>query len=145
MSDQYPFRTEIEQILRKNTRSHFAKRFLGMQKGLTDAEMAEEAVRAGERIAYVRETVRLTLEVNWPTARHGPSRRPRCNRELLNYPMTPELRQQVTTRLTQLQQIDPSISLKPLGDIRLGANKRPRSTTPEPPCKKCHLTPCFCD
>jgi hypothetical protein len=41
-------------------------------------------------------------------------------RELLNYPMTPELRQHVTTRLTQLQQIDPSISLKPLGDIRLG-------------------------
>ena len=47
MSDQYPFRTKIEQILRKNTRSHFAKRFLGMQKGLTDAEMAEEAVRTG--------------------------------------------------------------------------------------------------
>jgi len=33
--------------------------------------------------------------------------------------------QHVTTGLTQLQQIDPSISLKPLGDIRLGANKRP--------------------
>jgi hypothetical protein len=67
MSDQYQFRTEIEQILRKNTRSHFAKRFLGMQKGLTDAEMAEEAVRAGEgvrleRIAYVRETVCMTLD-----------------------------------------------------------------------------------
>jgi hypothetical protein len=67
MSDQYPFRTEIEQILCKNARSHFAKRFLGMQKGLTDAEMAEEAVRAGEgvrveRIAYVRETVRMTLD-----------------------------------------------------------------------------------
>jgi len=51
--------------------------------------------------------------------------------------------QHVTTGLTQLQQIDPSISLKPLGDIRLGANKRPSSTTPEPPCKKCNLTPCF--
>jgi hypothetical protein len=67
MSDPYPFRTQIEQILRKNPRSHFAKRFLGMQRGLTDAEMAEEAARAGEgvqleRIAYVRETVRMTLD-----------------------------------------------------------------------------------
>ena len=26
------------------------------------------------------------------------------------------------------------------GDIRLGANKRPSSTTPEPPCKQCNLT-----
>jgi hypothetical protein len=60
MADQHPFQTEIEQILRMNTRSHFAKRFLGMQKGLTDVEMAEETARAGEgvqleRIAYVRE------------------------------------------------------------------------------------------
>jgi len=59
--------------------------------------------------------------------------------------MTPELRQHVTTRLTQLQQIDPGTSLQPLGDIRRGANKRPSSTTPKPPCKKCNLTPCFCD
>jgi hypothetical protein len=66
-------------------------------------------------------------------------------RELLNYPLTPELRQHVTTRLTQLQQIDPRISLKPLGDIRPGANKRPSSMTPEPPCEQCNLTPCFCD
>jgi hypothetical protein len=54
-------------IPRKNTRSHFAKRFLGMEKGLTDAEMAEEAARAGEGvrvegIAYVRKTVRMTLD-----------------------------------------------------------------------------------
>jgi hypothetical protein len=59
--------------------------------------------------------------------------------------MTPELRQHFTTGLTQLQRVDPSISLKPLGDIRLEASKRPSSTTPEPPCKKCNLTPWFCD
>jgi hypothetical protein len=80
--------------------------------------------------------------VSWPTARHGPSRTP-LYRELLTYPMTPELRRHVTTRLTQLQQIDPSISLKPLGDIRYVANKRPSSATQKPPCKKCNLTPCF--
>ena len=150
MSDQYPFRTEIEQILRKNTRSHFAKRFLGMQTGLTDAEMAEEAARAGEgvrveRIAYVRETVRMSLDGQLADRTARAQSQAALYRELLNYPMTPELRQHVTTRVTQLRQIDPSISLKPLGDIRLGANKRPSSTTPEPPCKKCNLTPCFCD
>ena len=32
-----------------------------------------------------------------------------------------------------------------VGDIRLGANKGPSSTTQDPPCKKCNLTPCFCD
>jgi hypothetical protein len=117
-----------------------------MQKGLTDAEMAEEAVRAGEgvrveRIAYVRETVRTTLDGQFADR----TARAPLYRELLNYPMTPELRQHFTTGLTQLQRVDPSISLKPLGDIRLEASKRPSSTTPEPPCKKCNLTPCFCD
>jgi hypothetical protein len=56
--------------------------------------------------------------------------------------MTAELRQHVTTRLTQLQRIDPSISLKPLGDIGLGANERPSSTR-QKPCQKCNLSPCF--
>ena len=121
-----------------------------MQKGLTDAEMAGEAVRAGEgvrveRIAYVRETVRITLDGQLADRTTRAQSQAALYRELLDYPMTTELRQHVTTRLTLLQQIDPSISLKPLRDIRLGANKRPSATTPEPPCKKCNLTPCFCD
>lgn len=56
---------------------------------------------------------------------------------LRNYSMSPELRQHVVTRLTQLQQIDPSISLEPLGDIHLGANNRPKLRKPEQPCEKC--------
>jgi hypothetical protein len=98
-----------------------------------------------ERIAYVRETVRMTLDGQLADRTARAQSQAALYRELLNYPLTPELRQHVTTRLTQLQQIDPSISLKPLGDIRLGANKRRSATTPEPPCKKCNLTPCFCD
>jgi hypothetical protein len=98
-----------------------------------------------ERIAYVRGTVRMTLDGQLADRTARAQSQAALYRELLNYPLTPELRQHVTTRLTQLQQIDPSISLKPLGDIRLGANKRPSATTPEPPCKKCNLTPCFCD
>ena len=90
-----------------------------------------------------RETVRMTLDGQLADRTTRAQSQAALYRELLDYPMTPELRQHVTTRLTQLQQIDPSISLKPLGDIRLGANKRPSSTTPEPPCKKCNLTPCF--
>jgi hypothetical protein len=112
--------------------------------------MAEEAVRAGEgvrveRSPYVRETVGMTLDGQLADRTTRAQSQDTLYRELLNYPMTPELRQHVTTRLTQLQQIDPSISLRPLGDIRLGANKRPSSTTPEPPCKKCNLTRRFRD
>jgi hypothetical protein len=56
---------------------------------------------------------------------------------LLDYPRSPELRQHVATRLAQLQQIDPSISSEPLGDIRLGANEQSRPQKPEKPCAKC--------
>jgi hypothetical protein len=97
--------SSFEQILRKNTRSHFAKRFVGMQKGLTNVEMAEEAVRAGEgvrveRIAYVRETVRMSLDGQLADRTARAQSQDTLYRELLNYPMTPELRQQVTTRLS---------------------------------------------
>ena len=60
-------------------------------------------------------------------------------RELLNYPRSPELRQHVNTRLTQLQSLDPSVKLTPLGDVRLGANDAPRSETPESRCDKCFM------
>ena len=73
----------------------------------------------------MRETVRMTLDDQLADRTARAQSQAALYRELLNYPMTPELRQHVTTRLTQLQQIDPSVSRKPLGDIRLGANKRP--------------------
>jgi hypothetical protein len=112
ISDHYPFRTEIEQILVKNPRSHFAKRFIGMERGLTDAEMVEDAVRTREgvrleRIAYVRETVRMTLDGQLADSTVRTQSQAALYRELLNYSMTAELRQHVTTRLTQLQRIDP--------------------------------------
>jgi hypothetical protein len=39
MADHYSFRTEIEQILCKNARSHFAKRFLGLAKWPLSTEL----------------------------------------------------------------------------------------------------------
>ena len=80
---------------------------------------AGEGVRV-ERIAYVRETVRMTLDGQLADRTTRAQSQAALYRELLDYPMTTELRQHVTTRLTLLQQIDPSISLKPLRDIRLG-------------------------
>jgi hypothetical protein len=82
--------------------------------------MAEEAVGAGEgvdanRIAWVRETVRMTLDGELATGTARAQNQAGLYRELVNYPMSPELRQHVTTRLTQLQQVDPSISSEPLG------------------------------
>jgi hypothetical protein len=65
MSDQNPLRTEIAQILRTHTRTRNAKVFRDMERGLTDDQMAEKAVLAGEpvhsnRIRWIRETVRMT-------------------------------------------------------------------------------------
>jgi hypothetical protein len=71
-------------------------------------------------VGGARETVRMTLDGQLADRTTRAQSQAALYRELLDYPMTPELRQHVTTRLTQLQQIDPSISLKPLRDIRLG-------------------------
>jgi hypothetical protein len=106
--------------------------------------MAEEAVGAGEgvdanRIAWVRETVRMTLDDELATGTARAQNQAGLYRELVNYPMSPELRQHVTTRLTQLQQVDPSISSEPLGNVRLGGVDRRGLDKPEPRCEKCFM------
>ena len=45
-----PFRAEIEEILVNHSSTRFAKVLKGMNRGLTDAEMATEAQAAGEPI-----------------------------------------------------------------------------------------------
>lgn len=139
MSDQNPFRAEIEQILRTHTRTRYAKVFLGMTRGLSDDQMAKESVLAGEpvqpkRIAWIRETVRMTLDDELATGTTRAKNQAGLYQELRNCPMSQELRQHVTTQLTQLQQIDPSISSEPLGRVHLGANHQPtpRRACPNP-------------
>lgn len=66
MSDQNPFRVEIEQILLTHSHTRAAKVLSGMKRNLTNAEMSHEASVAGQpcnedSIAYVRRLVRLTL------------------------------------------------------------------------------------
>jgi hypothetical protein len=95
-----------------------------MKRNLTDAEMVAEAAAAGEavnldRVAEVRRIVRLTLDDERAT-RSEAEMRAGLYRELLNYPRSEELSQRVATRLTQLQQLDPTVKLTPLGDVRLG-------------------------
>ena len=57
MTDANPFRAEIEQILVDYPRTRFAKVLLGMRRGLTDDEMAEEAQAAGESIRGDRQSL----------------------------------------------------------------------------------------
>jgi hypothetical protein len=73
----------------ENPRNHFGKRFLRMERGLTHAEMAEEAVRAGddvrlERIGYVRETIRMTLDGQLADSTLRAQSQAALYRELLN-------------------------------------------------------------
>jgi hypothetical protein len=105
-----------------------------------------------ERIAYVRGTVRMTLDgqladrtATGPVAGRAVPGTAQLPAHTGTTPARHHAADPASADRPELQQLDPSISLKPLGDIRLGANKRPSATTPEPPCKKCNLTPCFCD
>ena len=151
MNAQSPFQAEIEQILVDHPRTRFAKVLLGMRRGLTDAEMAQEAHAAGESIradsiAAVRRIVRLTLSDELVTAPSEAEEQANLYRELLNYPRSPELRQHVTTRLTQLRALGPNVRLTPLGDVRLGANDQPRLQKPEQRCEECftyHVGECL--
>ncbi|WP_231997175.1 hypothetical protein [Mycobacterium sp. 1245111.1] len=110
---------------------------------MTDAQMVSEAAAANQpvnldRIAEIRRIVRQTLDDELATKSEaemqaGPYR------ELLNYERSPGLAQRVTTRLKQLQQLDPIVKLTPLGDVRLGANDASRPEMPEQVCPDCFL------
>ena len=82
-----------------------------MKRGLTDAEMSQEADAAGEpwsadSIAYVRRLVRLTLADELVPAPSDTEGQAGIYRELLNYQPSDELRQHIMARLTRLQQLD---------------------------------------
>ncbi|WP_231976843.1 hypothetical protein [Mycobacterium sp. E740] len=114
-----------------------------MNQNLTDAEMAAAAATDGEpinvdRVAEVRRILRLTLNGEIATPSEA-EMQAGIYRELLNYRRSPELRQHVMTRLSQLQQLDPSVKSTPLGDVRLGRNNSPRPEKPESRCKKCNM------
>lgn len=146
-----PFKDEIEQILFAHPRTRIAKVLIGMRRGLTDAEMAEEAKLANEpiradSIAAVRRIVELTLNGELVTAPSDAEEQAALYRELLNYPRSPELRQHVMTRLAQLQALNPKIRITPLGDVRLGANpqSRPRKNPQKcPMCNTEHAGACW--
>jgi hypothetical protein len=144
VTDSNPFRVEIEQILTDHPRTRFAKVLLGMKRGLTDDEMAKEAQAAGESIradsiAPVRRIVRLTLGDELVTAPSEAEEQANLYRELLNYSRSPELRQHITTRLTQLRALGPNVRFTPLGEVRLGANHATRRDKPEQLCPDCFL------
>lgn len=143
MTDRYPFREEIEQILLAHPRTRYAKVLQGMKQNLTDAEMADAAAAAGEpvnldRITEVRRVVGLTLDGE-PATPSEAEMQAGLFRELLNYPRSPELRAHVTMRLAQLQAIDPNVKLTPLGDVRLGRNDAARPETAQPRCPQCFM------
>lgn len=144
MADLNSFRAEIEQILTEHPRTRYAKVMLGMSRGLTDAEMAQEADAAGQpcradNIAGVRKIVRLTLDDELVQAPSDAEGQAGMYRELLNYRRSPELHQHVITRLTQLQAVGPNVRLTPLGDVRLGANDATAREKPEQKCPDCNL------
>ena len=130
MSDENPFRDKIEQILLKHPRTRYAKVLIGMKQNLTDAEIAAAAAAAREPVKVdritteVRRNVQLTLD------------------DKLATPSEADMQaggQHVNLRLTQLQQLDPTIKPTPLGNVRLGANDAARQEKPEPRCDKCFM------
>lgn len=145
------FTAEIEKILSDHPRTRFAKVLLGINRGLTDAEMAQEAHTDGQSIradsiAAVRRIVLLSLNDELVTAPSEAEEQANFYRELLNYSRSPELTQHIKTRLTRLQAIGPNVRLTPLGDVRLGANSAVQPEKLDPPCRECneiHKGECF--
>lgn len=143
MIESRPFGAEIEEILVGHSSTRFAKVLVGMKRGLTDAEMAQEALTAGEpiradSIGAVRRIVRLTLSDELVTAPSEAEEQANLFRELLNHRCSPGLRQHITTRLTQLRAVGPNVRMTPLGAGRLGANDASRREKPETPCPECN-------
>ncbi len=143
MSPVNPFRDEMEQTLLAHPRTRYAKVLIGIKQNLSDVGIAAAAVAAGEpvkpgRVTEVRRIVQLTLDDELATPSEA-ELQAGLYRELLNYPSSPGLRQHVNTRLTQLQHLDPSVKLTPLGNVRLGANDVPRTGAPEPKCPECFM------
>ncbi len=139
-----PIRAEIEQILIDHPRTRYAKVLRGMKRGLTDAEMAEEAANAGESInaesvAAVRRLVRLSLDDELVPAPSDAASQAGFYRELLNYRRTPELTQHINTKLANLRKLDPKILLTPLGHVHLGASDPSRLEKPEVVCPDCFM------
>jgi hypothetical protein len=146
-----PHRAEIEDILLKRSGTRFAKVLKGMNARQSDAEMAQEAVAAGEpiradSIAEVRRIVGLTLNDDLVSAPSDAEAQANVFRELLNHPCSQGLRQLINTRLAQLRAIGPGVRFTPLGVGSLGANGASRREKLEAPCSKCfeiHRGECF--
>jgi len=113
LSEHNPFRDEVETILLDHPRTRYAKVLIGMKQNLTDA--AGEPVKP-DRITEVRRNVQLTPDDQLATPSEA-EMQAGLYRELLNYPRSAELDQRIKTRLTQLQQLDPSVKLTPLGHV----------------------------
>lgn len=97
-----------------------------MRKGLTDAEMAEEALQAGRpikepSIADIRRILRHTLNDTLVPAPSDAQNQAAIYQELLNYSTSPELAEHIMTRLNQLRQLDPAVKLTPLGARHRGS------------------------
>jgi hypothetical protein len=146
-----PFRDEISQILSEHPRTRYAKVLIGMSRGLTDAEMAAEAVEANEPInaesvSQVRRLVRLSLDDELVPAPSDAAGQAGLYRELLNYRRSPELAQHINTKLAKLRELDPKILPTPLGHVHLGANDQSRRERSETVCPDCRLVhPGECD
>ena len=143
MTEPKSFRGEIEDILANHSSTRFAKVLVGMNRGLTDAEMATEARAAGEpiradSIAAVGRIVRLTLSDELVTAPSDAEEQANVFRELLNHRCSPGLRQRIALRLKQLQAVGPNVRMTPLGAGRLGANDAARREKLEPLCPECN-------
>lgn len=137
-------RAEIEQILVSHPRTRYAKVLRGMQLGLTDAEMAREALEAGqpinaESIAQVRKLVQLSVEDELVAASSDAAAQAGFYRELLNYRRSPELTQHINTKLAKLRELDPKILLTPLGHVHLGANDPSKPKKPGRVCPDCFI------
>jgi hypothetical protein len=137
-----PFRAEIEDIIMNHSNTRFGEVARGVKKGLTDADMAEEAQAKGQpiradSIAAVRRILRMTFDDELVTAPSDAEEQANVFRELLNHRCSEGLLQHIATRLTRLQAIGPNVKKTPLGAGHLGSNSSTQTERLGPLCPQC--------
>ncbi len=131
------YREEIEQLLRTQTRSHFAQTFVHMKSGLRDDQIATKMNVSPQRSRRVRKAVQMVLADEPIGAKTWASIVAAIYREFLNYSISDGLRQHAKTRIAQYQKLDPTIPSAPLGNLVLGSNPKPKQEELPQVCGEC--------
>ena len=142
MSDLTPeLKAEIEQILRTSSPGlTHGEIFRYRERGLNAEEIATAHGTSLSNIKTFIISLNHLLGGTTPTTKSAARRNSYVYKELLNHYLSPALRSYVDTRLRQLMEIDPEITMDPLRTrTHNHSANRARRSPEESICPACHV------